>query len=88
MATKACRTKSTFMAPLDKDGKHRPIAPGDTDADILWVYDMYKELGVFQHNATAGFPLIVDGKLFAPTCNGVDWTHTNIPPRTAPASSC
>jgi hypothetical protein len=50
---------------------------------------MYKELGVFQHNATAGYPLVVDGKLFVPTCNGVDWTHTNIPaPNSAPASSC
>ncbi|MBL9130576.1 MAG: pyrrolo-quinoline quinone, partial [Verrucomicrobiaceae bacterium] len=54
--------EATFMAPLDKDGKNTaPIPPGKTDADILWVYDMYKELGVFQHNATAGFPLVVDG---------------------------
>jgi outer membrane protein assembly factor BamB len=78
--------ENTFMAPLDKDGKNTaPIAPGKTDADILWVYDMYKELGVFQHNATAGFPLVVDGKVFVPTCNGVDWTHTNIPSPNSPS---
>ena len=78
--------EATFMAPLDKDGKNTaPIAPGKTDADILWVYDMYKELGVFQHNATAGFPLVVDGKVFVPTCNGVDWTHTNIPSPNSPS---
>ncbi len=78
--------EATFMAPLDKDGKNTaPIAPGKTDADILWVYDMYKELGVFQHNATAGFPLVVDGKVFVPTCNGVDWTHTNIPAPDSPS---
>jgi outer membrane protein assembly factor BamB len=78
--------ENTFMAPLDKDGKNTaPIAPGKSDADILWVYDMYKELGVFQHNATAGFPLVVDGKVFVPTCNGVDWTHTNIPAPNSPS---
>jgi len=78
--------EAAFMAPLDKDGQPTaPIPPGDTDADILWVYDMYKELGVFQHNATAGFPLVVDGKVFAPTCNGVDWTHTNIPAPNSPS---
>lgn len=77
--------EAQFMAALDKDGKPQPVEAGKTDADILWVYDMYKELGVFQHNATAGYPLIVDGKLFAPTCNGVDWTHTNIPAPQAPS---
>jgi outer membrane protein assembly factor BamB len=78
--------EASFMAPLDKDGKPTaPIDPTETDADILWVYDMYKELGVFQHNATSGYPLIVDNKLFAPTCNGVDWTHTNIPAPQAPS---
>ncbi|HYF34261.1 MAG TPA: PQQ-binding-like beta-propeller repeat protein [Prosthecobacter sp.] len=77
--------EADFMAALDKDGKPVPVEPGDTDADIIWVYDMYKELGVFQHNATAGYPLIVDGKLFASTCNGVDWTHTNIPAPQSPS---
>lgn len=78
--------EGAFMAPLDKDGKPTaPLTPGDTDADILWVYDMYKELGVFQHNATAGYPLVMDGKVFVPTCNGVDWTHTNIPAPDSPS---
>jgi outer membrane protein assembly factor BamB len=78
--------EGAFMAPLDKDGKPTaPLTPGDTDADILWVYDMYKELGVFQHNATAGYPLVIDGKVFVPTCNGVDWTHTNIPAPNSPS---
>lgn len=78
--------EGAFMAPLDKDGKPTaPVVPGGTDADILWVYDMYKELGVFQHNATAGYPLVIDGKVFVPTCNGVDWTHTNIPSPDSPS---
>jgi outer membrane protein assembly factor BamB len=77
--------EAQFMATTDKDGKPVLVEPGETDADILWVYDMYKELGVFQHNATAGYPLVVDGKVFVPTCNGVDWTHTNIPAPNSPS---
>jgi outer membrane protein assembly factor BamB len=58
---------------------------GMQEENTFWVDDMYKELGVFQHNATAGFPLVVDGKVFVPTCNGVDWTHTNIPAPNSPS---
>ncbi|SKB06494.1 Outer membrane protein assembly factor BamB, contains PQQ-like beta-propeller repeat [Prosthecobacter debontii] len=79
------KEEADFMAVPDKDGKLTPIQPGDKDADIIWVYDMYKELGVFQHNATSGYPLIIGDKLFAPTCNGVDWTHTNIPSPQSPS---
>ena len=77
--------EANFMATPDKDGKLTPVEPGPQSADIIWVYDMYKELGVFQHNATAGYPLVVDGKVFVPTCNGVDWTHTNIPSPQSPS---
>lgn len=79
------KDEASFMASPDKDGKLVKVDPIDKDADILWVYDMYKELGVFQHNATAGYPLILGNKLFTPTCNGVDWTHTNIPAPQAPS---
>lgn len=77
--------EAAFMAAPGPDGKPVAVAPGATDADIIWVYDMYKELGVFQHNATSGYPLVVGDKIFVPTCNGVDWTHTNIPAPNAPS---
>ncbi len=77
--------EAAFMAALGPDGKPVPVQPGAKDADIIWVYDMYKELGVFQHNATSGYPLVVGDKVFVPTCNGVDWTHTNIPAPNAPS---
>jgi outer membrane protein assembly factor BamB len=77
--------EAQFMAAPGPDGKPVPVEPGPTDCDILWVYDMYKELGVFQHNATSGYPLVVGDKVFVPTCNGVDWTHTNIPAPNAPS---
>ncbi|HSJ02499.1 MAG: PQQ-binding-like beta-propeller repeat protein [Verrucomicrobium sp.] len=77
--------EAAFMASPGPDGKPVEVVPGAQDMDILWVYDMYKELGVFQHNATSGYPLVVGDKVFVATCNGVDWTHTNIPAPNAPS---
>ncbi len=55
------------------------------DADLIWVYDMRDELGVFPHNVTGGAPMIVEGRVYAATTNGVDWSHTNIPAPFAPS---
>ena len=79
------KEEASFMAAPGPDGKPVAVEPGPLDADIVWVYDMYKELGVFQHNATSGYPLVVGDKLFTTTCNGVDWTHANIPAPNAPS---
>lgn len=62
-----------------------PIEPGPKDADIIWVYDMMDELGVFPHNASNGSLLIVGDLVFATTSNGQDWTHSNIPSPNAPS---
>src|SRR6185503_2230462 len=66
----------------------RPAPPakiGPKDADIIWVYDMMDELGVFPHNASNCSVLIVDDTVFACTSNGQDWTHSNIPSPLAPS---
>lgn len=55
------------------------------DADILWVYDMPNELGVFPHNVTSSSVLVVDDKLFVSTSNGVDWSHLDVPSPFSPA---
>ncbi len=60
-------------------------ALSDTDADILWVYDMSEELGVFPHNITSNSPMVVDGTVYVATSNGVDWSHVNIVNPQAPA---
>ena len=59
-----------------------------TDADIIWVYDMRKELGVFPHNITSSSILVVGDKVFATTSNGQDWSHVNIPSPRAPTLIC
>ena len=54
-------------------------------ADVVWILDMYNELGVFPHNMAATSPLIVDDMLFVNTSNGVDESHINIPSPRSPS---
>jgi len=63
-------------------------ATDDLDADIIWRFDMREECGAFPHNVTAGNVLILGDRLYANTCNGVDWTHQNIPAPDAPGLIC
>ena len=62
----------------------KPIAQGPGDADILWVYDMMDELGVFPHNIASSSVLVTGDRVFVNTSNGVDWSHINIPSPRAP----
>ncbi|MGJ8695341.1 MAG: PQQ-binding-like beta-propeller repeat protein [Verrucomicrobiaceae bacterium] len=62
-----------------------PVEIGAQSADIIWVYDMRVELGVFPHNVSSCSPVVVGDKLFTATSNGVDWSHTNIPNESAPS---
>ena len=58
---------------------------GPTDADVMWEYDMRKELNVFPHNSSVCCPLIVGDIIFIVTANGVDEGHFNIPAPEAPS---
>ena len=64
------------------------IAPGDTDADIIWRFDMREDCGVFPHNITSSNVLVMEDRVYVTTSNGVDWTHTNIPAPEAPSLIC
>ena len=63
---------------------HPPVPSGPGDADIVWRFDMFHDLGAFPHNAANGSPLILDDWVFATTSNGQDWTHANVPAPLAP----
>jgi outer membrane protein assembly factor BamB len=62
-----------------------PAEPGPKDADIIWVYDMMDDLGVFPHNASNCSILIVGDTIYVCTSNGQDWTHSNIPSPNSPS---
>jgi len=61
------------------------VKVADTDADIIWVYDMIDQLAVFPHNASNCSVLIVGDTLFTCTSNGQDWTHSSIPSPHSPS---
>lgn len=62
-----------------------PVVIDDKSADIIWIYDMRAELGIFPHNVSSCSPVLVGDMLFTATSNGVDWSHTNIPNEGAPS---
>lgn len=68
-----------------KDTGLPPARIGPRDADIIWVYDMMDELGVFPHNASNSSPLILGDLVYVCTSNGQDWTHVNIPSPLSPS---
>src|SRR3954463_268605 len=70
-------------------GPGKPKATvGDKDADIIWVYSMIDELGVFPHNASNCSVLVLGDYVYACTSNGQDWTHSNIPSPLSPSFIC
>ncbi len=54
------------------------------NGNVVWNFDLRKELGVFPHNISASSPLIFGDRMVITTANGVDWTHTKIPNPKAP----
>ena len=55
------------------------------EADVVWKFDMMRELGVRQHNMASCSPTIWGDALFICTSNGVDESHFNIPSPDAPS---
>ncbi len=62
-----------------------PVEPKDTDGDILWLFNMIDECGVFPHNITASSILIAADRLWVVTANGVDYGHVETPAPNAPS---
>ncbi len=56
-----------------------------SEADVVWSFDMMKQLGVRQHNMATCAPTIWGDVLFLCTSNGVDETHVTIPAPDAPS---
>lgn len=61
-----------------------PIAPGKADADILWVFDVPRELGTHPHDSSPMSVLLHGPHLYVSTPNGVNHTHRHRPAPEAP----
>lgn len=80
------KEEGKYMAGgLDGMATAEAVKVGPTDGDIIWGFDMREEVGAFPHNITSSSVVLGDGKVFASTSNGVDWSHINIP---QPLSPC
>ena len=70
----------------ENDGPfHEESNQNHDEADIIWRFDMMKELGVSPHNMSQCSILMADGILFVCTSNGVDESHNHIPAPEAPS---
>ena len=79
---------------LDAEGFHDKVNDGPfreeanenlDEADIVWRFDMIKELGVSPHNMSNCSILMADGILFVCTSNGVDESHVTVLAPDAPS---
>ena len=61
------RDEATFSVPAGA----APVTLGPRDADILWRFDMIRQLPVFPHDAANCSVLVAGGHLYVCTANGV-----------------
>ncbi|MBI1841482.1 MAG: PQQ-binding-like beta-propeller repeat protein [Verrucomicrobia bacterium] len=62
-----------------------PLALGPSDADILWLFNMPAEVGIWNHDAAHSSILIQGDFLYVNTGTGVDNTHKKIRKPDAPS---
>ena len=58
---------------------------GQNDADVIWAFDLIKELGVFPHNLANSSPTGSGDLVFISTSNGHDESHVKVPSPQAPS---
>ncbi len=58
------------------------------EADVIWTFDMMKELGVSQHNMCSCSVTAWGDFLLVNTSNGLDESHINLPAPDAPSFIC
>jgi len=71
--------------PLVPPADGKLLTPGPTDADILWIFDLVAEAGIWPHDAAHSSILIHGDHLYLNSCTGVDNTHKRIRRPDAPS---
>jgi outer membrane protein assembly factor BamB len=77
--------------PYKDEGRHmtarnaEPEEVSETDADIIWLFDMQAEAGVHQHDAAHSSILLHGRFLYVNTSNGLNDKHQFIPATDAPS---
>ena len=65
MVTPAYKDEAAYVQPKGLQDK----LDEKTDADIIWMYDMRDELGVFPHNVTSSSAIVVGNTVYVATSN-------------------
>ena len=73
--------EARHMTPAEEE----PLPLGDLDADIIWIYDMVNDGGVYPHDGAHSSIVIHGDHLYLNTGNGVDNTHALIRSPDAPS---
>lgn len=71
--------------PLRPPTDGKLLQPGPTDADILWVFDLVAEAGIWPHDGAHSSILIHGNYLYLNTATGVDNTHKRVRTPDAPS---
>jgi outer membrane protein assembly factor BamB len=80
-----CLDTEGFMDGKNDGPFQEEIYKSATDADIIWKFDMMKELNVSQHNMANSSPVIWGDLLFVETSNGMDENNEKIVSPNAPS---
>ena len=73
------------IEPILAYSQAEAMDPGLLDADIIWIYDMVKEAGIWPHDGAHSSILIRGQHLYLNTGTGVDNTHKRIRKPDAPS---
>ena len=79
------RDEGSYYAPRSTNAPGIAIPTGPLDADILWAYDLTRELGIWSHDAAHSSILIHGDHLYLNSGTGVDNTHKVIRTPDAPS---
>jgi outer membrane protein assembly factor BamB len=77
--------------PYQDEGRHmtpqnaEPLEVTETDADIIWLFDMLAEVGIHQHDAANSSILLHGRYLYVNTSNGLNSKHEGIVAPDAPS---
>ncbi len=71
--------------PLRPPADGKLLQPGPTDADILWVFDLVADAGIWPHDGAHSSVLVHGDFLYLNTGTGVDNTHKRIRAPNAPS---
>ncbi len=80
-------TEGFYDDENDGEFQQEPVVSAD-EADVVWSFDMMRELNVSQHNMCSCSVTSAGDLLFVNTSNGVDQSHVKLPAPEAPSFIC